>query len=60
LTFENYLRLLVSFGLITCRVVWIIHLWRPHEGGRPEGDQAQVDACGRGRSQVHLDVHTEN
>jgi len=22
-----------------------IHLWRPHGGG--EGDQAQVDACGR-------------
>src|SRR6218665_649494 len=25
-----------------------------------ERDQAQVDACGRGRGQLQVDVHTEN
>jgi len=34
-----------------------IHLWRPHGGG---GGHSQVDACGRGRGQPHVDVRTEN
>jgi len=27
---------------------------------REGGDQAQVDACGRGGGQLHVDIHTDN
>jgi len=37
LTFKNYLRLLVSFGLIAC-----IHLWRIHGGERESGSGGRM------------------
>ena len=42
LTFKNYLRLLVSFDRITCRVVGTIHLWRLHGGARGSGSDGHT------------------
>jgi len=45
--FLNCLRLLVSFGQITYRVVGTIHLSRPHGGGRELGSGGRMRTGGR-------------